>query len=392
MWGHLFDTLCAILVLAALAGYGYRSFAHSDDRRMLITKWIATGILALLMLLVIFLHEPRVLLFALLPAVIVGLMWTPTVADFILTPLTSIFTGGSDEPDAKPFYFIATAKRMKGLHQEAISEIYKQLAKFPGDIPGMMLLATIQAEDLHDLPAAEATINDLLGQPDVTPQQAATALHTLADWQLQFGRNVEAARAALERIAVTYPDSQFSHAAEQRIARLADAAATREFRENAKFEVRHGEQNIGLSTAPSGQAAALDPDDAAAQYVRQLEKYPADTETREKLAVLYAEQFQRFDLAVDQIEQLISVPGETSKHVARWLNLLATLHIQVARDEENARKALRRIIEKFPKSSHAEVAARRLAGLRQELNSGVASAPKALGAYEKDLGLKKPAA
>jgi tetratricopeptide (TPR) repeat protein len=281
---------------------------------------------------------------------------------------------------------------MKGLHQEAISEIYKQLAKFPGDIPGMMLLATIQAEDLHDLPAAEATINDLLGQPDVTPQQAATALHTLADWQLQFGRNVEAARAALERIAVTYPDSQFSHAAEQRIARLADAAATREFRENAKFEVRHGEQNIGLSTVPSGQAAALDPDDAAAQYVRQLEKYPADTETREKLAVLYAEQFQRLDLAVDQIEQLISVPGETSKHVARWLNLLATLHIQVARDEENARKALRRIIEKFPKSSHAEVAARRLAGLRQELNSGVASAPKALGAYEKDLGLKKPAA
>ncbi|HEX3717739.1 MAG TPA: tetratricopeptide repeat protein [Verrucomicrobiae bacterium] len=392
MWGHLFDTLCAILVLAALAGYGYRSFARSDDRRMLIIKWIATGILALLMLLVIFLHEPRVLLFALLPAVIVGLMWTPTVADFILTPLTSIFTGGSEEPDAKPFYFIATAKRMKGLHQEAISEIYKQLAKFPGDIPGMMLLATIQAEDLHDVPAAEATINELLGQPDVTPQQAATALHTLADWQLQFGRNVEAARAALERIVVTYPDSQFSHAAEQRIARLADVAATREFRENAKFEVRPGEQNIGLSTASPGEIAALDPDDAAAQYVRQLEKYPTDTETREKLAVLYAEQFQRLDLAVDQIEQLISVPGETSKHVARWLNLLATLHIQVARDEENARKALRRIIEKFPKSSHAEVANRRLAGLRQELNSGVASAPKTLDAYEKDLGLKKPAA
>ncbi|HEX4121385.1 MAG TPA: tetratricopeptide repeat protein [Verrucomicrobiae bacterium] len=359
---------------------------------MLVIKWAVTVVLFLLGALIIWLREPRLLLFMILPAVIAGLMWTPNVADIIFTPLTNVFTGGHDEPDAKPFYFIATAKRMKSLPNEAIDEIRKQLEKFPGDVAGMMLLATIQAEDLHDLPAAEATISELLDQPELTPQETATALHTLADWQLQFGRDADAARAALERIASTFPDSQFSHAAEQRIARLGDVTATRDFRENARFEVRQRERDVGLGKTPHIEAAPADPQDIAAQYVSQLEKYPTDTDTREKLAVLYAEQFQRVDLAADQLDQLISLPGETPKHVARWLNLLATLHIQVAHDEENARKALQRIIQKFPKSSHAEVAARRLAGLRLELNSSVLTASKALGAYEKDIGLKKPAA
>ena len=76
------------------------------------------------------------------------------------------------------------------------------------------------------------------------------------------------------------------------------------------------------------------------ENLSQLESHPADTITREKLAVLYAEHFQRLDLAVDQLEQLIALPDETPKHVARWLNLLATLQINVGRDENAARNAL----------------------------------------------------
>jgi tetratricopeptide (TPR) repeat protein len=315
-------------------------------------------------------------------------MWTPAVADFIFTPLTSAFTGGSDEPDVKPFYFIATAKRMRGKPEEAIAEINKQLGKFPGDIAGLMLLATIQAEDLHDMPAAEATIAELLAQPEVKPQEVVTALHALADWQLQHGRDPEAARKSLEQIVARFPDTQLSHAAEQRIAKLGDVTATRDFRENAKFEVRVREKNVGLGKTSPIAPVVFDADEVAAQYVKQLEKFPRDTDTREKLAVLYAEEFKRLDLAADQIEQLTSVPGETPKHVARWLNLLATLYIQVGRDEENARKALRSIVQKFPKSSHAEIAARRLAGLRLELNSSVNKPVKMLGVYDKDLGLR----
>ena len=91
------------------------------------------------------------------------------------------------------------------------------------------------------------------------------------------------------------------------------------------------------------------PSALASQYVSQLNKHPADTDTREKLAVLYAENFGRLDLAVDQLEQLIALPEETPKHVTRWLNLLATLHISVANDEaerENGAAAHRGKISK----------------------------------------------
>jgi len=393
MWSHLFDTLCLILALAVLAGFCFRCYARSDDRRVLIYKLAASLGLALIMLLLLFVgrRNPKLLLLFIIPFVVLSFIWLPNLVEIILSPLTNAFDGGSDEVEAKPFYFIAAAKRIKGLHQEAIAEVRKQLEKFPGDVPGAMLLAAIQAEDLHDLPAAQATINELLEQPELTPQETATALHTLADWQLQQGRDAAAARVSLERIALTLPDSQFSHAAEQRIANLDGVVATREFRENVKFEVRPREHDIGLRQNPPSEPAIFDADLMATQYVNQLEKHPADTGTREKLAVLYAEHFRRLDLATEQLEQLIAVPDETPKHVARWLNLLATLHVGIANDEAGARKALLRVVEKFPKSAHAEVATLRLANLRNELKSGAVTPIKALGAYEKDVGLKKPA-
>ncbi|HUD45218.1 MAG TPA: tetratricopeptide repeat protein [Candidatus Baltobacteraceae bacterium] len=417
MWRHLFDTLgpipalamlggtgepathgygiigWSIVTLAILAGFGYRCFTRSDDRRILLVKWAASLVLGILMLLLLLLglRNPKLLLLFIIPFLILSFIWLPSVVELLLRPLTSAFTGGNDEVEAKPFYFIAAAKRIKGLHQEAIAEVRKQLGKFPGDVDGAMLLATIQAEDLHDLPAAHATINELLEQPDLTPQQTATALHTLADWQLQQGRDAAAARLSLERIALTFPDSQFAHAAEQRIASLDGIAATRDFRENATFAVHPREHDIGLRQNPQSEPATFDPDQMAAQYVNQLEKHPADTSTREKLAVLYAEHFRRLDLAVDQLEQLIAVPDETPKHVARWLNLLATLHVGIGNDEASARNALRRVVEKFPKSAHAEVATLRMANLRNELKSGAVTASKTLGVYEKDVGLKKPA-
>jgi outer membrane protein assembly factor BamD (BamD/ComL family) len=345
------------------------------------------------MLLLLFLggRNPKLILLFIIPFVIFSFIWLPNLMNIILRPLTSAFDGGDDEAEAKPFYFIAIAKRSKGLHQEAVAEVRKQLEKFPGDVAGLMLLAAIQAEDLNDLPAAQATINELLEQPELTPQETATALHTLADWQLQQGRDAAAARASLERIALTLPDSQFSHAAEQRIANLDGVVATRDFRENVKFEAGPREHGIGLRQNPQSEPEIFDAGLMAAQYVNQLDKHPADTSTREKLAVLYAEHFRRLDLAADQLEQLIAVPDETSKHVARWLNLLATLHVGIANDEAGARKALLRIAAKFPKSAHAEVATLRLANLRNELKSGSITPSKALGSYEKDIGLKKPA-
>jgi len=46
----------------------------------------------------------------------------------------------------------------------------------------------------------------------------------------------------------------------------------------------------------------IDPAALAAGYVQQLTKHPLDNEVREKLALLYAEHYQRPDLAGMELE------------------------------------------------------------------------------------------
>jgi outer membrane protein assembly factor BamD (BamD/ComL family) len=388
LWGNLFDALCWLIILPVVIALGYRCLSRSEDPKMLIFKWVASAVLLLAILGMVARHWVAAPLFVAIPAVFLGLLWTPSIGAFLVKPFTDSLHGGTEEVEPKPFYYVAEAHRRKGLFEQAAAEVRQQLEKFPGDVPGHMMLATMQAEDMHDMAAARATLEELLAAPDLAPQATVTALYTLADWQLQFGRDPEAARASLERIVGLFPHTQFSHAAEQRIAHLAGAGETRHQREHAKFQVRERERNIGLRPPVQAEPEKIDANALAGEYVKQLEAHPADTDTREKLAVLYAEQFHRLDLAADQLEQLIAVPEETPKHVAHWLNLMATLHIKLARDEESAEKAVRRIIEKFPNSGLAEVAAARLAALHQELKEGVMPQAKRLGIYDKDIGLK----
>ncbi len=360
---------------------GYRSLERSADRQSLIVKWTVSAVLAVLLKWMIAVNygAQYLPLFVLIPAAVLGFMWAPTVGHFMTKPLTDSLTGGDEEVELKPFYFAAEGKRRQGLFEEAVAEVRKQLERFPGDAAGYMMMATIQAEDMHDMAAAAATLEELLAQPGLVPQAAVSALHALADWQLQLGHDTAAAGAALERIAKLFPDSQFAHAAEQRLAHLERVDETRDLRENAKFQVQEHWRKIGLEKGGPAQPAKVDGDALAAECVKQLEQHPADTEARERLATVYAEYFQRLDLAAAQLEQLIAVPDETPKHVARWLNLLATFHIRCAKDRAGAETALRRIIERFPKSAMAEIAVRRLASLALELKARGANPTQANG-------------
>ena len=172
----------------------------------------------------------------------------------------------------------------------------------------------------------------------------------------------------------------------ERGAHLVQADETRRHRE-IKFTVKPGERDLGLR-ASAQAAASSDPHAQAAEIVKHLEQHPSDTEARERLAVLYAEGFQRVDLAADQLEQLIALPAETPKHIAHWLNLLATLQIQHAGNLHAATDALRRINQLFPGGALATAAAARLATLQAELKAGQKTEVKSLGNYEKNIGLK----
>jgi tetratricopeptide (TPR) repeat protein len=377
LWAIALDWICWLLVLVLGGAIGFWVYERSDDRRALVRRWIISAFLILIMIAIPIRKVPFLII---LPYLILAFLWIPSLTNLLLKPLTGAFDGGMDhDTGPKPFYFLAEGQRRKGLYQEAIVEVRKQLEIFPGDFEGFIKLASIQMEDLKDFPAAEATLNECLAEPGRTPQNVVSALHLLADWQLQHARDARGARGALERIVQLYPGTPFAHAAEQRIARLGSADETRRVREESRFQVGTRERGIGLrKEAVAVPMAPVDPNTLAEEYGKQLELHPSDTATREKLAVLYGEEFGRIDLAAVQLEQLIALPAESSKHVAHWLNLLATLHIRIANDVPAAENALRRIIGRFPEGALASVAERRLATLKGELKGSQTTVSKAL--------------
>ena len=154
--------------------------------------------------------------------------------------------------------------------------------------------------------------------------------------------------------------------------------------------VPEGIKNIGLlKSSEHLRPAGADPAQLATVYVEHLEQHPLDTEAREKLAIIYAEHYRRLDLATLELEQLIELPNQPTKHVAHWLNLLADLQIRLGADYETVRQTLEKIIERFPDLSVAEMARTRLDRLKLELKRQKETPSVKLGVYEQNIGLKR---
>jgi len=378
-----------VVGIIVACAWGFRCLQNSDDPPRLIFKWLISVGVIVGGLRFMYGFPPQFWpVIVLIPAITIGLMWASSIGAMVAKPLTSSFDGGDQEVDPQPFYSVAESKRHNGFYDESILEIRAQLEKFPGDFKGMMLMASIQADNLNNLSGAQQIIEELLQQPNLPPQAAATALNSLADWQLQLAHDTEAARATVQRITDAYPDTQLSLLAAQRSARMANSEEVQDARQQRKFIVREREHDIGLRPAGHGETTGPDCAKLAEGYVKQLELHPLDSDTREKLALLYADHFKRLDLALEQLEQLISFPHQSTRHVARWLNLIASLHIRFGGDIAAAEQSLRRIIEQFPKTALADAAESRLPYLGMELKGGQQAGTKSLGSYEKNIGLK----
>lgn len=321
---------------------------------------------------------------------ILAVIWLPTVVNVVSNAFGSLFTGGNEPPPPQPYYSIAMTKRKMGKYRDAIYAIQQELAKFPGDITGHMMLAQIQFEDMKDIDAAQLTLRRLCGHAGMSGRVIATSLNTLADWQLKL-QNVDAAREALEEIVARLPDTEQSMLAQQRIAHLASRETLLDSHEHRPIAMKAGLKDIGLMRG-SGPDLAPQVDSAqrAEQLARHLEQHPADNEAREKLALIYAEHYQRLDLALEQLEQLIAAPHQPGKEVARWLNVMADLQILHGSDYEGARATLQRVIERFPDLAAAQLAQQRIELLRLEAKGKEKSQVVKLGSYEKDVGLKQP--
>jgi tetratricopeptide (TPR) repeat protein len=317
--------------------------------------------------------------------------WVRSIIDVVANPIASLYTGGNEPPEPKPYYSIARAKLMRREFLEAVVVVREQLAHFPNDMEGVMLLAAIQAEDLKDLPAAEMTLSHFCDRPGAPPKQVAAAMNQLADWHVRLAQDFDSARAAFEKIITRFPNTELALQAAQRIAHLGGTEKQLLVsHDHRPMAVPEGIKNIGL-LASSGhlRPAEADPAQLATIYVKHLEQHPLDTEVREKLAILYAEHYQRLDLATLELEQLIEQPEQPAKHVAHWLNLLADLQIRLGADYETARRTLEKIIERFPDSVVAGMARTRLDRLKLELKGQKETPGVKLGVYEQNIGLKR---
>ncbi len=392
-WQTIADLLAllAVVVLAVVCLVHWLRRSR-DQPSVLLLKWALTALAIALGVWVVVatgLSPPSVLVLAVI-GLFLSLLWTPNIVDTLFRPLWDALTGGDEEPEQRPFYSIAQAKRKRGQYTAALADVRAQLARFPNDFEGQMLAAEILAEDMRDLQAAELTIQRLCAQPGHSPQNLAYALSTLADWYLRYGQDPENARRVLEQLIESYPETDLAMTARQRLARLPTPEWLAEKHEPTRIVVRKGIENIGLQRQPVQVAPPPDPPETlAARYVAQLQQHPDDFETREKLAVLYADAFDRLDLAEYQLEQLIQHANVPASQVAHWLHLLADLQIRHGRDVLTVRQTLERIEALFPGTVQAEQARRRLNLLPLEFKAKEKRRAVKLGVYEQNLGLKR---
>lgn len=392
-----FDIISLVISIVGIMALFWFGFERSTNRPALIVKWLVTVPVILLFWKVAipaFARGGLDALFGLAVACFGGfamaILWVGSITDLLAKPLSSLYDGGDTPPIPKPYYSIALAKRKRNKPVEAVIAIREQLAKFPNDYEGIMLLASVQSEDLKDLASAELTVNHFCEWDKAPPKQVAAALTQMADWHLKLAQDTHSAALALERIVEKYPDTDMAVVAKQRVAHLSGTQKNLlSAYDRAPIFVPEGVKNVGLLESSAHLAPEeISPGKLAAAYVKQLEEHPDDTEAREKLAIIYARHFKRLDLATYELEQMIAEPNHHYKRIAHWLNLLADLQIRSGADYETARATLERIVNRFPDFGVAEVARNRLAHLKLEYKALEKTPEKQMGEYEQNIGLK----
>jgi len=119
-----------------------------------------------------------------------------------------------------PIYARALDKLKSGKYTSAEKELLRQLQKSDSDFTGWLMLAELYANHFNDLVEADRLVHQICRQTNITREQMSQALHRLADWHLQVGRDRSAACRALEEICQAFPATHYGDLAQQRIRTL----------------------------------------------------------------------------------------------------------------------------------------------------------------------------
>jgi hypothetical protein len=318
------------------------------------------------------------------------IMWLPHVIETVLSPFFGSLTGGDEQVETKPMYFRAIGLRKRGEYSDAIATAEAELARFPADLEGLLLIADIQGTDLRDPQGALGRLELAMLEPGRAPGSVALLLSHIADLQVNRLNDPGAAQASLRRIVTEFPGTEAAVLAQQRLAHLPTERQLLERTDRPKFAVPQHTVKVGLQdlAAPgeAGNEAALE---RASELVRHLTEFPDDWERREELARLYADPLGHLALATAELEQLIGHPDAQPRHVVKWLNELADLQLKTAAGIDAAKVTLERITTQFAGTPWAEQAAARLRLLGLDRRGKEATRTLKLGTYEKNIGLKR---
>ena len=338
IWWCLFISLGGIGLLVAYTFYlHYRQQGHEESLVGPLVIKLALSVILFIALVEFAQMEPPGVFIAILPGVILGLLWVGPLADWLGMGAINSLMGGGEKVEPKPMYSIAEARQKRGDPHGALAAIESELETFPGDFDGLMLMATIQMESLHDFDSAQATILAIVQQPQYEPGQVSRSLGRLADWQVKFQANPEAARQTLCHLRDRFPGTAVEFVASQRLARM-DFAIEIDDRRDASVVV--------------------------SECLKQLEKHPLDNDTREKLARVYFERYGQPELAKEEMKKLFAIPYQQSRDVTRWLNLMADWHLK-KNNPEAARECLRQIVTRYPNLPFCEEAQLRLTRIKE---------------------------
>lgn len=390
---YIFGSLGVIAVITAII----LTIVRSDDPARMLVKWLLTGLMLYVLIWKVgavvgkggyggaFVGIPLTAVCGLILAII----WRHNITDLIASPFASLYNGGNVPPEPKPLYSTAQALQKQGRYHEAIVAARGQLARFPNDMEGHILIAEIQAQNLKDLEAAETTIEQFCAQPGHHPKNIAYALFAMADWYQSVGKDRAGVEKILQQIVDRLPNTEHALGAAQRLAHLASPDMLTGRHDERVFPVPAADRRLGLRRDSSAPQPTVPPEQQAADYLRHLGEHPLDWEAREKLASIYAEHYQRLDLAAEQLEQLIQQPNAPERNVVRWLNLLTDFHVRYGGSLEIAQATLQRIIDRNPAYAAAEQARNRMSVLKLEFRAKEKTQAVRLGSYDQNIGLTR---
>ncbi len=283
---------------------------------------------------------------------------------FWIFPLTHYILNIAEVRPPPPTYSQAIAKMKFGKYSDAEMAIIAQLERCETDFDGWMMLADLYANQFHDVAEAERTICELCDEPATTLPQVSIALHRLADWQLHLRHDPAAARRVLEEICRRMPGTHLAMMARHRIGQLPQSPKELEAQQKPRTVILPAWSEELDSAKP---AAEMSKETALAQanrLVEQLKQDPNDIMAREKLARVFAGPLGQVQLAVEQIELLLEMPGQSATKTAEWLGLMASWLIDLQGESEAAQNILERLIHEFPQTPQAFAAQRRLSFMR----------------------------